>query len=974
MNPMPEALTPVKINRRTLKKRIRRTIFFSSFINIVIFAIIVLIVTSVIFKPIAHLSSGFIGSTIANDMNSKAFLLNQEIDSLTSFNPNSTQGAIWKDTMARMANLQYFIPKETYNKLTEDPEVSSFILDSNFNFVNIHVVLEGKEIYTNQENMLQRMGGGINKLLRFYTVESTFPLLDEEGQPVGEVTAAIDPQVTVFLFMSVAFIFLALVLVALCITALISKLLTIPIITPLNQLTAKFRAIAQEGTDASSLSQITLQRPLREVESLLDSTNMILHRMGGYNELLQNQKQILEEQNEELEAQNEELTETKLIIQEAQAKLYHSGRSVRNLLDNAGQGFLTFGADLLIDQEYSLECKHIFDREIYNEPYPALIRSFCGDDEQLVFLNNIMGRIFMEQDSGKRSIYLSLLPDEMAVRQRQIHFSYKMIHDPVNSQETLMVIMTDITEKRNLQNQMENERNILKMVVKVVVNYGDFRECERDFKNFYEVGLQDILTRGDSSRAMLMDIYRELHTYKGNFAQFGLLHIIHTLHDAETKLADWIKKADSLSLNDLVQMLKELRIPAWLQEDMSTLKSILGEAFFNQEDSVLVDKSKIMEIEKKMLTILSPNECKLLLPDLRKLRYKPFTELLKSYPEYVMGLAERTEKFIHPFEIEGEEVLTDTDKYYDLSRSLVHIFRNIVDHAIEPLEERVAAGKDEYARIVCKVSLVQDQIRIAISDDGRGILWTDIRDKAAAKGMVDPDKALTMSERDWIRLIFSEEFSTKDQVTELSGRGMGLSSVLSEVHKLEGRIEVVTEAGKGTEFLFTLPYQEVTGLPQLELSLMIQPLIEKTKDYFARFVKITVTSETDFTRNPTDKISLKKVTSFVSLKGAIEGMFVMTIDEELSHTMVRNIAIDPLSPEEISEYTEDNLAETANIILGNSIRMFEDLQDYILMEPPITLFTAGAAIKYSDAEIWTCRMNAAEGEMLISFVMMKKGR
>jgi two-component system chemotaxis sensor kinase CheA len=382
-----------------------------------------------------------------------------------------------------------------------------------------------------------------------------------------------------------------------------------------------------------------------------------------------------------------------------------------------------------------------------------------------------------------------------------------------------------------------------------------------------------------------------------------------------------------------------------------------------------------MEIERKMLTILSPNECKLLLPDLRKLRYKSFHELMKAYPEYVNGLSERMEKFIHPITISGGDFPAETEIYYDFSRSLIHVFRNMIDHAIEPIDERLEAGKDEVATIGCRIELKDKGIVMELSDDGSGIDAGRIRQRAVDKGICTQEAADQLTDQAAIELIFHDEFSTKEHVSDISGRGIGLSSVKAEVEKLKGTIEVLTEVGRGTTFRFHLPYEELNAEQLIHYPDTLNPMIGHAKQYLEQFAGLSLRADECFQSNAADKLTLKNVTAFVGIKGAVEGFFVMSVDERLSREMVRGIVLDALalSPEEEEQLVEDTLAETANILLGNSLKIFGAFSEYIIMESPITIYTGGASVKYADSQIWTCTLEGSHGSMQISFVIMKRG-
>lgn len=966
-----------KVNKRTLKKRISRTVYVASFLSVFLFSMAILICLSIFLKPVSGFVSNLISKTITSEMNSTSFLLEQQITSLDQFNPETELAKAWIKRMEHVTKLESYIPTEALSKIgdtkTTATNETSILndLDINLDFILVHIEVGNRVLFSNNDKLTQWEGNDFSRwLLKLFTIESTNPLYDKDKKEVGKVTSMVAPQFMLIIFIALSA--LSLVLMSLCLLAsrLISMLMSKPLLKPVEQLTKRMLEIANESSVTDN--QIILVKPLREMETLADTANIIMNKMKDYSEKLQDQKNALEEQNEELEAQNEELNSSKLQLQQAQHHLIRSGNSIRNLLNNAGQGFLTFSSSLLVDPEYSQECRQLFARDIKGLSFSRLITE--EDVEQKRFLDSLLDKLFSEVDEAKRSLYFPLLPEEIVLDQKHIHLDYKMIQSNDGaSTESIMVILTNITEKRELQSQVEAERNILKMVVKVIVSYGDFTDCMRNFKLFTEVELEDILLKNESVKSKLLTFYRDIHTYKGNFSQFGLTHVVNHLHEAESLFSELLKISDTLSQDELVAEIHSLRIGEWLKPDMVILHSILGESFFNQDDLLMIDKSKIMEIERKMLTILSPNECKILLPDLRKLRYKSFRELLKTYPEYVGGLAERMEKFIHPIDIIGGDFLADTEFYYDFSRSLIHVFRNMIDHAIESPEARVEIGKEESGSIRCEIKLGKNHICLELSDDGRGIDPEIIRQRAMEKGIYSNEEMEAMSGQQIIEIIFHDQFSTRDLVSDISGRGIGLSSVKAEILELNGRIDVISEIGKGTRFLFYVPYEELSSLQESDFPQTLQPCIETTLQYFENFAHVSMESQPKFEPHFEEKLALKKVTSFVGFKGAVEGSFVMTVDEALAREMVRGIVLDPLAVDELDFYVEDALAETSNIILGNSIKLFRYFSDFMIMDPPITLYTEGASIKYSDAEIWSCSMECQFGTMQISFVIMKRG-
>lgn len=153
--------------------------------------------------------------------------------------------------------------------------------------------------------------------------------------------------------------------------------------------------------------------------------------------------------------------------------------------------------------------------------------------------------------------------------------------------------------------------------------------------------------------------------------------------------------------------------------------------------------------------------------------------------------------------LEGEETEIDKTVLEYLADPLVHIVRNAVDHGLESTEDRIKSGKSIEGKIKLKASHSGNNLLIEVSDDGKGINSEIIYRKAVEKKVIAPNTKMT--EKEIINLIFHAGFSTKDQVSEVSGRGVGMDVVKNNIEKLSGHVEVTTEVGKGSIFKITLP-------------------------------------------------------------------------------------------------------------------------------------------------------------------------
>ena len=184
------------------------------------------------------------------------------------------------------------------------------------------------------------------------------------------------------------------------------------------------------------------------------------------------------------------------------------------------------------------------------------------------------------------------------------------------------------------------------------------------------------------------------------------------------------------------------------------------------------------------------------------MRMIPVGQLFGRMARLVRDLARKSGKQAN-LELAGEETELDRNMVEELADPLMHMIRNAVDHGTERPEERVACGKNPVARLDLKASHTGGFINIEISDDGRGLVREKILAKARQRGLISGGEQL--SDQEVFNLIFEPGFSTADQVTDVSGRGVGMDVVRKHIVKLRGRIDISSRPGSGTTFLIKLP-------------------------------------------------------------------------------------------------------------------------------------------------------------------------
>lgn len=204
-------------------------------------------------------------------------------------------------------------------------------------------------------------------------------------------------------------------------------------------------------------------------------------------------------------------------------------------------------------------------------------------------------------------------------------------------------------------------------------------------------------------------------------------------------------------------------------------------------------------------------------------RMIPLERIFRKFPRVVRDMARERKKEVE-FLIAGGDTELDKTIVDQLGDSLIHLLRNAIDHGLETPECRIRSGKSRAGRIVLKASQEGNHILIRIEDDGRGIDIEKVETRALEREMITKAQRELMSPGDVMQLIFEPGFSTADEISDLSGRGVGMDVVKTNIRKLNGMIELKSEPGAGTEIKLKLP---------LTLAVSHALLVEVTEEIYA---------------------------------------------------------------------------------------------------------------------------------------------
>lgn len=246
-------------------------------------------------------------------------------------------------------------------------------------------------------------------------------------------------------------------------------------------------------------------------------------------------------------------------------------------------------------------------------------------------------------------------------------------------------------------------------------------------------------------------------------------------------------------------------------ERLDELLNLVGELIINRsrfiqitdnvhENAVIQDlKTELEDATNELERISDQMQMKMM-----QARMVPVGNVFSKFPRMVRDLANALHKNLH-LDIVGETTEIDRTVIEHLADPLTHLIRNSVDHGIESPEEREKKGKDREGRILIRAYQEGSNIYIEVSDDGKGIDVDAVKAKAVENGLVTQSQISTMPIQEILNFIFEPGFSTKKEISDVSGRGVGMDVVKTQLEKLRGRIDITTKIGEGSKFTIVLP-------------------------------------------------------------------------------------------------------------------------------------------------------------------------
>lgn len=503
----------------------------------------------------------------------------------------------------------------------------------------------------------------------------------------------------------------------------------------------------------------------RSVHVRIDSGDELEHLGHSFNTMVDELKHSYDN----LESLNKTLEER---VAARTASLLARNEEMRVVLDTVEQGLVGIYPDGTLSAERSAA----FDRWF---PAPEGVDSFSA----VVGGANEQQRLQLEL--AWESLVDGFLPLELALDQLPGHLKiddqhYSFDYQPRFKDERLeyvLLVVSNVTAEVERVRAEANQQEQLHIFQRVTQDRFGFVEFFNEAQRLAE----DILDVTRDDREQLL---RDIHTLKGNCAIFGVESVARVCHHVESMMVD-----ESRSLVDS----ERAKLGAAWTAFADRVRELLGD-----EDGHVVEVS-YDELQRLIRRAQSTPGAEAIVLQLERLEYEPIKQRFARVARQVRLLAERLGRAEVEVHVEHNDMRLPAERWSQFWSAFAHVIRNAVDHGIETPAERLQAHKPPLASIKLSARVENDTFVIAIQDDGRGIDWERIAVKARALQVPWETQAeLTAA-------LFTDGVSSRSDVTETSGRGVGLGAVRRACETLEGRIEILTSRGQGTTMLFRFP-------------------------------------------------------------------------------------------------------------------------------------------------------------------------
>ncbi len=500
---------------------------------------------------------------------------------------------------------------------------------------------------------------------------------------------------------------------------------------------------------------------------------------------------VIEEQNRTLEER----------ILQRTAELRQKTNDVNSMLQNMRQGIFTIIRGGLIHPEYSnflseiFETKEIADHSVF--PFLFQQSDVSGD-----LLNQLEATVdsMIGEDAMNFEFNAHLLVHEYTKyfdndKSKVLELDWNPVLNADGNIEKLMVTARDVTELKALQRETEKQKAELDIIGQILsISKDKLLEFIQTSNAFLDENEKLIEATAINEQQVVATLFRNMHTIKGNARTYGFSYVTDAVHVAESAYSELLHNSQtSWEPTLLLEQLNTAR--NCIKRYESVFKGKL-EGFSADNVSSGMDLSLLENIAQAVdgideLTAVSAlkKSLSLVRDTISAANSEGLTDVLRGIVDGVPGIAKQLNKEAPQVVIQDNAVRIKREVAPMLRNVFMHIFRNSLDHGLEATEQRKAMGKSEIGTIELQAERGQEEVTFVFNDDGKGLALNAIREKAITNGQVTDHQAMT--DEEIAELIFVPGLSTAAEITQVSGRGVGMDAVRKFLNKYEGDVKLI---------------------------------------------------------------------------------------------------------------------------------------------------------------------------------------
>jgi two-component system, chemotaxis family, sensor kinase CheA len=505
-------------------------------------------------------------------------------------------------------------------------------------------------------------------------------------------------------------------------------------------------------------------------------------------------------------------------IEAASAQIRQKTADMQAMLQNIPQGILTVVDGNTIHPEYSAFLESVFETtDIAGRDLMELVFSDTTLGADTLSQIEAIGGACIGEDVMNFEFNGHLMVGEVEKKMADgrikiLDLSWSPITDDADMVIRLMLCVRDVTELRQLAAEANEQKNELEMIGEILaVSPAKFAEFISSARRFLDENEQIVYQNPEVTAFAIAKLFRNMHTIKGNGRTYGLLHLANVVHAVEQHYDDLRHPETGVVWNQefLLQELARVRVTidryARINEVTLGRNAPAMQTQSVERHILMIDRKHIQDSLHRLETVNTANLHELVAvrnevrQTLRLLGTESLAEMLTSVTDSLPALAADLGKLAPKVEIDDNGYVIHSHASALFRNVFMHLIRNAVDHGLETAEERRAQGKPEAGTIRLQMGVMDNMLHLALSDDGRGLALARIRQAAIEKQMIGIDQVV--SDVELAQLIMRPGFSTRSEVTDVSGRGVGMDAVLDFVTREHGRIEIqFLDHAEGADF------------------------------------------------------------------------------------------------------------------------------------------------------------------------------